>query len=119
MLEIHIGGSILFVYTEIESYNRYYFQLLETEVLIAQGFYGIIKYFGWKKVRIIIQDESLFTAVRKTYTFWANMQCQSTKLCFFTVLTLLVYLYVTMQLYTYWLAFLKPMLLMLFCMSSL
>ena len=43
---------------------RYYFQLVATEVLIAQGFYGIIKKFGWRRVGIIVQDENLFTAVR-------------------------------------------------------
>jgi hypothetical protein len=41
---------------------RYYFQLLATEVLIAQGFFGIISHFGWKRVSIIAQDENLFTA---------------------------------------------------------
>jgi gamma-aminobutyric acid type B receptor len=41
---------------------RYYFQLVATEVLIAQGFYGIIKKFGWKRVGVIVQDENLFTA---------------------------------------------------------
>jgi ABC-type branched-subunit amino acid transport system substrate-binding protein len=40
---------------------RYYFQTLATEVLIAQGFYGIIQHFGWKRVGIISQDENLFT----------------------------------------------------------
>jgi gamma-aminobutyric acid type B receptor len=40
---------------------RYYFQMLATEVLIAQGFYGIIQNFGWKRVGIISQDENLFT----------------------------------------------------------
>ena len=43
---------------------RYYFQLLATEVLNAQGFYGIIRHFGWRKVGVIVQDENLFTAVR-------------------------------------------------------
>ena len=46
---------------------RYYFQMLATEVLIAQGFYGIIQHFGWKRVGIISQDENLFTQVNETY----------------------------------------------------
>ena len=49
--------------------RRYYFQLLATEVRIAQGFFGIISHFGWKRVRIISQDENLFTAVRKLLFF--------------------------------------------------
>ena len=44
---------------------RYYFQLLETEVLVAKGFLGIINYFKWKRIRIIAQDESVFIAVRE------------------------------------------------------
>ena len=41
--------------------------LLETEEIIAQGFLGIIEYFEWKRVSIIVQDETLFTAVRNVY----------------------------------------------------
>ena len=32
---------------------------------MAQGFFGIINYFGWKKVAIITQNEGLFKLVRK------------------------------------------------------
>ena len=58
-----------YIYVVILFYNRYYFQLLETEVRVARGFLGIIKNYGWKKIRIIAQDESLFIAVRKTNTY--------------------------------------------------
>ena len=48
------------------SFFRYYFQLLATEVVNAQGFFGIINHFGWKRVGIISQDENLFTEVSIT-----------------------------------------------------
>ena len=69
--DTYIGPKYIYLReacTIVFSHNRYYFQLLETEVLIARGFFGIISHFGWKRVRIIIQDESLFTAVRETQT---------------------------------------------------
>jgi ABC-type branched-subunit amino acid transport system substrate-binding protein len=59
---------------------RYYFQLLETEVRVARGFFGIIKHYGWRKVRIIAQDESVFIAVRKTNTVTNNCGVTSTNL---------------------------------------
>ena len=49
-------------------YNRYLFMLLETEEIIAQGFLGIIEYFEWKRVSIVVQDETVFTAVRNVYS---------------------------------------------------
>ena len=58
----------MYITSRIFFYIRYYFQLLETEVLIAQGFFGIISHFGWRKIKIIAQDESVFTAVRKINT---------------------------------------------------
>lgn len=42
---------------------RYYFQLLSHETPGAYGFYSLIKYFGWKRIGIITQLESLFIAV--------------------------------------------------------
>ena len=57
--------SCLFRYFNLGTYNRYYFQLLVAEAEIAQGFFGIIKEFGWKRVGIITQNENLFTVVRK------------------------------------------------------
>ncbi|CAI8039799.1 Gamma-aminobutyric acid type B receptor subunit 1 [Geodia barretti] len=41
---------------------RYYFQLVATDVLGAHGFFGIIQHFGWRKVRLVVQDENIFTA---------------------------------------------------------
>ena len=38
--------------------------LLDTDEILAQGFLGIIEHFGWKRVSIIVQDETLFSAVR-------------------------------------------------------
>ena len=46
---------------------RYLFRLLAADVLIAQGFLGIIENFGWRRVSIILQDENVFTAV----SIWA------------------------------------------------
>ena len=46
-----------------EHSHRYYFQLLTNELQTSQGFLGIIRRFGWKKVGIITQNENLFTAV--------------------------------------------------------
>ena len=57
--------ACLFSYFNLGTYNRYYFQLLVSEAEIAQGFFGIIKEFGWKRVGIITQNENLFTVVRK------------------------------------------------------
>ena len=44
-------------------FYRYYFQLLTNEAQTSQGFLGIIRRFGWKKVGIITQNENLFTVV--------------------------------------------------------
>ena len=41
--------------------------LLDTDEILAQGFLGIIEHFGWKRVSIIVQDETLFSAVRNVY----------------------------------------------------
>ncbi|CAI7989811.1 Gamma-aminobutyric acid type B receptor subunit 1, partial [Geodia barretti] len=41
---------------------RYYFQLVATNLLGAHGFFGIIQHFGWRKVRLVAQDENVFTA---------------------------------------------------------
>ena len=45
--------------------NRYYFQLLASNVLVVHGFFGMIKYFGWKRVRLIAQDEEIYASVSK------------------------------------------------------
>ena len=45
------------------SFHRYYFQLLTNELQTSQGFLGIIRRFGWKRVGIITQNENLFTEV--------------------------------------------------------
>ena len=42
---------------------RYYFQTPTPDTLIAYGFLGVIKHYGWKKVRLVAQDENVFTAV--------------------------------------------------------
>ncbi|CAI8034611.1 Gamma-aminobutyric acid type B receptor subunit 2, partial [Geodia barretti] len=41
---------------------RYYFQLLASNVLVVHGFFGMIKYFGWKRVRLIAQDEEIYAS---------------------------------------------------------
>lgn len=45
---------------------RNYFQMLSIADERAIGFYGVIRYFGWKKVNLIVQDENLFTVVSGT-----------------------------------------------------
>ena len=42
---------------------RYYFQMLATERVLAYGYFGVIREFGWKRVVILEQDENLFTVV--------------------------------------------------------
>ncbi len=42
---------------------RYYFQIVETANVAAYGFFGIIREFGWRRVIILEQNESLFTRV--------------------------------------------------------
>ncbi len=42
---------------------RSYFQILETANVAAYGFFAIIHEFGWRRVIILEQNESLFTRV--------------------------------------------------------
>jgi hypothetical protein len=42
-----------------------YFQLLTSEETMALGYYGVIREYGWRRVAFIVQDEGLFTVVRK------------------------------------------------------
>lgn len=35
----------------------------------AFGFYGVIRYFGWKKITLLVQDENLFTIVSGIMSF--------------------------------------------------
>ena len=48
-----------------------YFQLLANEVVLAGGFYSIIKKFGWSKVGIITQNENVFTLVCMYYCIYS------------------------------------------------
>lgn len=43
--------------------TRYYFQFLSNAALISGGYFGVIQYFGWKKVSIITQNENLWSVV--------------------------------------------------------
>ena len=66
LLNGHVNVHYFYTHTYSHSYacnNRYYFQMLATEVLIAGGFYGIIRNFQWKRVGVISQNENLFTEV--------------------------------------------------------
>ena len=47
---------------------NYYFQILLTDDNLANGYYGIIKTYGWKRVAIIVQNEDLFTVVSIMYS---------------------------------------------------
>ena len=42
---------------------RYYFQTPTPDTLTAYGFFGVIKHYGWKKVRLVAQDENVFITV--------------------------------------------------------
>ena len=42
---------------------RYYFQLVPTEASIAPAYFGVIRYYGWRRVGLIVQNENLFTVV--------------------------------------------------------
>ena len=58
-------------------YYRYYFQLLAAESQIAQGFFKIITHYGWKRISLIIQNENLFTVVRKKYVLCYDIRYNS------------------------------------------
>ena len=45
-------------------FGRHYFQLLASSNTLAQGFYGIIRDFNWRKVSLITQNEIVFVKVR-------------------------------------------------------
>ena len=47
---------------------RFYFQLLATEADLAFGFYSIIANFRWRRVAILLQEESLFEVVCQSQT---------------------------------------------------
>ena len=40
-----------------------YFQVLSPDANLADGFFAIIKHFGWRKVALIVQDENVLTTV--------------------------------------------------------
>ena len=42
---------------------KYYFQLLPSDADLAEGFFAIIRRYGWRHVAIIEQDENIFTVV--------------------------------------------------------
>ena len=63
MLVLWLTLANCIFYYIIPMNSRYYFQLVATDVLGAHGFFGIIQHFGWKKVRLVAQDENIFTAV--------------------------------------------------------
>lgn len=56
--------SSLYDFVHIIVFGRHYFQLLASSTTLAQGFYGIIKAFNWKKVSLITQNEMAFVKVR-------------------------------------------------------
>ena len=41
----------------------YYFQLVPSEVNLARVFYSIIKEYGWRRVALIVQNQSRFKTV--------------------------------------------------------
>lgn len=68
----HISSS-----PELSNRNRfrYHFALLSSDVNLAYGFYGIIRRFQWRRVSIIVQDESLFTVVRLSLCVCVYVLC--------------------------------------------
>ena len=47
--------------------HSYYFQLLAVGTGLSRGYLGIIKFFGWKKVAIITQNENVYSVVRDAW----------------------------------------------------
>ena len=43
----------------------YYFQLLPSEVHLANVFYSIIKEYGWRRVALIVQNEQRYKQVSR------------------------------------------------------
>ena len=41
----------------------YYFQMLNTEEIMAYAYYAMFKRFKWRRVTLIVQDENLFRVV--------------------------------------------------------
>ncbi len=57
---------------------RFYFQILETANVAAYGFFAIIREFGWRRVIILEQNESIFTRVSdETRAFRFYLLCLS------------------------------------------
>ena len=54
-------------------------------MLVVRGFFGIIQHFGWKRVRLIAQDEEIYATVSKNKytqkTFDINRQEQFVHKC--------------------------------------
>lgn len=44
---------------------RYYYQLSTIGTVLSDGYLGIIRYYGWKRVAIITQNENVFVVVRR------------------------------------------------------
>ena len=45
-------------------FYSYYFQLLAVGTVLSRGYLGIIRFFGWKNVAIITQNENVYSVVR-------------------------------------------------------
>ena len=44
---------------------RYYFQMLASDADVVPTYFGVIQQYGWRKVGLIVQNENLFTVVRR------------------------------------------------------
>ena len=49
-----------------------YFQLLPTDASLAIAYLGVIQFYEWKRVAIIVQNENLFTVVRMYACMYVN-----------------------------------------------
>ena len=69
-----------------------YFQLLPTDASLAITYLGLIEFYNWKRVAIIVQMENLFTVVHNVYVCAV---CISVCVCMY-VCSMYVCMYVCM-----------------------
>ena len=61
---------------------RYYFQMLGSDADLAPTYFGVIQYYGWKRIGLIVQNENLFTVVRNN-TVYSKIHFPSVIQCIF------------------------------------
>lgn len=69
--------------TELTNRTRFvhHFGTLATEANLASGFYSIIRYFNWRRVTILLQEENLFEVVCQIVAMPTSFWCRQSHLC--------------------------------------